>query len=91
LDAGASPIVDANHRCAVPQRQIHHLRHLLPHHLGEGAAEHGEVLGEDIDGAPFYLAPPGDDGVAEVFLLGHTELRAAVEDQLVEFLEATLV
>ena len=58
---------------------------------GQGAAEHGEILGEDIDGAAVDGAPAGDDPVAGDLLVGHAELVGAMFDEHVELLEAALV
>jgi len=59
--------------------------------LGQGAAEHGEILGEHEDGAAVDRAPSGDDAVAGDFGLRHAELVAAVLDEHVELLERVAV
>src|SRR6185312_13354126 len=65
-------------------RHVLHLDDLLRVRLRQRAAEHGEVLGEQIDGAAVDRAPAGDDAVAGDFLLQHVELleRALVEQEL---------
>ena len=70
-------------------REVHHLAHLLGHHLAEAAAEDGEVLGEDEDGAAVDRAVAGDDGVAPGPALLHLELVGPVADEGVELLEGT--
>ena len=57
----------------------------------ERAAEHGEVLGEQIDRAAVDRAPAGDHAVAGDFRLLHAEVGGAVLDEHVELLERALV
>ena len=57
----------------------------------ERAAEHGEVLGEQVDRAAVDRAPAGDDAVAGDLGLLHAEVVAAVLDEHVELLERALV
>ena len=87
LDARAAGVVEADDRRAGLQRQVHHLRHLLAHRLGQRAAEDREVLREDEDAAAVDLAVARDDGVAQVVLLVEAELGRAVHHQLVHLLE----
>ena len=68
LDARAAGVVEADHRRAVAHREIHHLADLLGERLGERAAEHGEVLREDVDEPSVDAAVAGDDAVAEELL-----------------------
>src|SRR6187401_3245432 len=55
------------------------------------AAEHGEVLGEDVGDAAVDGAPAGDHAVAGNLRLLHAEIDAAVLDIHVELLEGALV
>ena len=87
LDPGAAGVVDADHRRPDLGGEVHHLAHLLRHHLAEAAAEDGEVLGEDEDGAAVDRAVAGDDGVAPGPFLLHLEVVGAVADEGVELLE----
>src|SRR6185437_8333687 len=64
---------------------------LLGVRFRQRAAEHGEVLGEQVDGAAVDRAPAGDDAVAGDFLLLHAEFGRAVLDEHVELLERALV
>ena len=57
----------------------------------ERAAEHGEVLGEDVDQPAVDPAVAGDDAVAGHDLLGQPEIGGAVGDEPVELDEAALV
>ena len=57
----------------------------------ERAAEHGEILGEDVDHPAIDGAPAGDDAVAREFVLLHAEIDAAVLDIHVELLEGAVV
>jgi hypothetical protein len=59
--------------------------------LGQRAAEHGEILGEDIDLAAVDRAPAGDDAVACHLLLGHAEIDGAVGDIHVVFFKRAFV
>ena len=63
LDAGAGAVVEADHRRADLEREVHQLVDLLGEHLAERAAEHGEVLGEHEHLAALDRAPAGDDAV----------------------------
>ena len=87
LDPGAAGVVDPDHRRADLGGEVHHLAHLLRHHLAEAAAEDGEVLGEDEDGAAVDRAVAGDDGVAPGTPFLHLEVVGAVADEGVELLE----
>ena len=91
LDPGAAGVVDADHRRPDLGGEVHHLAHLLRHHLAEAAAEDGEVLGEDEDGAAVDRAVAGDDGVAPGPFLLHLEVVGAVADEGVELLEGARV
>ena len=64
---------------------------LLRVRLAQRAAEHGEVLGEEINGAAVDRAPAGDDAVAGDLGLLHAEVVTAVLDEHVELLERALV
>src|SRR5688572_11655752 len=59
--------------------------------FAERAAEYGEVLREDVDDAAVDRAPAGHDAVAGDLGLLHAEIRRAVLDVHVEFLERVLV
>ena len=91
MDARAAGIVEPHHRGAHPHGVVHDLADLLRVRLAQRAAEDGEVLAEDEDQAPVDGAPPGDDAIARHALLGHAEVRAAVLDEHVVFLERAVV
>ena len=91
LDARAAGVVDADDRRAVPQRHVLHLLDLFGMRLRERAAEDGEILGEEEDGAAVDRTPAGDDAVAGDLLLLHAEIGRAVLDEHVEFLERAFV
>src|SRR4051812_14311312 len=59
--------------------------------LGQRAAEHGEVLAEHEHQPATDRTPAGDHAVAGDLLLGHAEIRRAVLDEHVPFLERALV
>ena len=60
-------------------------------HFGEGAAEYGEILGEDVDHAAIDGAIAGDHAIAGGALLFQAEVVRAVRDQHVQFFEAAFV
>ncbi len=91
LDTGAARVVEADARGTVLHGHVHHLADLLGQGLGQGAADHGEVLCEDIDQTAGDRAVTGHHTVAQVGFLLHAEVVAAVGHEHVEFFEATLV
>jgi hypothetical protein len=84
LDAGPARVVDADHRAAVLRGHVHHLADLLGEDLGEGAAEHGEVLREDEDLPAEDRPVAGYDRVAVRSPVEHPEVGLAVADVAVE-------
>ena len=64
LDARAAGVEQADDRRAVLDRHVLDLGDLLRVRLAERAAEHGEILGENIDRAAVDGAPAGDHAVA---------------------------
>ena len=91
LDARAAGVEQADDRRARLHRHVLHLDDLLRVGLGQRAAEHGEVLGEQEHGAAVHGAPAGDHAVAGDFRLLHAEVAGAVLDEHVELLERALV
>ena len=91
LDAGAAGVEQADDGRARLHRHVLHLHDLLRVRFRQRAAEHGEVLGEQIDRAAVDRAPAGDDAVAGDFGLFHAEVGRAVLDEHVELLERALV
>src|SRR4029079_12581686 len=87
LDARAPRIVEADHGRADLHRHVHDLADLLRVPRGGRAAEHGEVLREDIDEAAVYRARAGDNAVAGDLLLVHAEVGAIMLDEHVIFFE----
>ena len=73
------------------EREIHDLADLLRVALGKRAAEDREILRKDIDQPAVYAAVAGHEAVSRHHLLVHTEIAAAVGDQLIEFLEGAFV
>ena len=59
--------------------------------LGQRAAEHGEVLREDVDQPAVDAAVAGDDAVAVELLLLEAEVGRPVRDEPVELDEAAFV
>lgn len=91
LDAGAAGVVDADDGAAGLEREVHHLDDLLPVDLAEGAAEDGEVLGEDGDRTAVDGAVAGDHAVAVGAVVLESEVGRAVPGELVQFDERVLV
>ena len=91
LDARAAGVEEADDRRAVLDRHVLDLGDLLRMRFAERAAEHGEILGEDIDGAAVDGAPAGDHAVAGDLGRLHAEIVAAMLDEHVELLERIVV
>ena len=91
LDARAAGVVEADHRRAVPHREVHDLADLLGERLRQRAAEHREVLREDVDEPAVDAAVPGDDAVAVELLRLEPEVGGAVHDEAVELDERAFV
>ena len=91
LDAGAAGVVEADDGAADLHREVHDLDDLLAEDLAEGAAEDGEVLGEDRHLATVDHAVAGDDAVAVGPVLVLAEVVAAVPGVLVHLDEGALV
>ena len=87
LDARAAAVIEADHRRAHLHRLVHDLADLLGMGLRQRAAEDGEVLAEDEDQPAVDRAVAGDHAVARDLLLRHAEIRGAVLDEHVPFLE----
>ncbi len=91
LDSSAAGIVQADERRADLHRHVHHLADFLRVALRQRSAEHGEILGEDIDEAAVDGARSGDDSVARDLLRLHSEVSAIVLDEHVIFFEASRI
>ncbi len=92
LNARAAGVEDADDRRAVLERHVLELGDLLRVRVRERAAEHGEILGEDENGAAVDRAPAGDHAVAGDFLaLVHAEIGAAMFDEHIELLERSMI
>jgi hypothetical protein len=87
LDAGAARVVEAHQRGAVLEREVHHLADLLRVHAAQAAAQHGEVLREDVDEAALDGAPARHHAVAQEVLRLHPEVVAVVLAQRVQLHE----
>ena len=91
LDTGTARVADADDGSANFHGLVHHLADLQRHGLTQGATEHGEVLGVDVDDAAVDGAVTGDDAVAEVLLLVETEIDGAMGHEHVSLFEAAFV
>ena len=70
---------------------VHDLDDLGGVGFGQRAAEDGEVLREDKHQAAFDTAIAGEEAVAEILLLFHAEVVAAMGDQFVGLFEGAFV
>ena len=91
LDARPAGVEEADDGRAVLQRHVLDLGDLAGVRLRQRAAEHREVLGEDVDDAAVDGAPARDHAVAGDLGLLHAEVGAAVLDVHVELLERVVV
>ncbi len=91
LDARAAGVEQADDGAARLHRHVLYLDDFLRMRFRERAAEHREVLGEQIDHAAVDRAPAGDHAVAGDFGLFHAKVGRAVLDEHVEFLERAFV
>ncbi len=91
LDARAARVVQANDRRAVLHRQIHDLADLFRVRLAQRAADHGEVLREDVHQAPVDRAVPGDHAVAQDLARQVADVAPALDDEAVQLGERALV
>ena len=91
LDARAAGVQQPDHRDAALLGQLHDLADLVRLHLGEGAAQDGEILGIDRHPAAIDLAEAGDHAVAGKLLVGHAEVADVVRRQAAQLLEAAAV
>jgi hypothetical protein len=87
LDARTAAVIEADDGDTGAGGDVHDLADLLCRDLRHAAADDGEVLGEDADGAALDAAEAGDDGVAGETLLVDAEVGGAVKHQRVQLLE----
>ena len=87
LDARAAGVVQPDDGRADPHGGVHDLDDLGGVGLRERAAEDGEVLRIDEDGAAIDGAVAGDEAVAGDALLVHVEIGGAMGDELVRLFE----
>ena len=80
-------IVEADHRGAVLESQIHDLAYLSGVSFAERAAKDGEILRKDVGQPAVDGAPAGNDPIARDDGLFHAELHRAVGDEHVVFFE----
>ena len=91
LDTGTAGVIETDDGSADGHGLVHDLADLLGVGEGEGAAEDGEVLGVDEDETAVDGTVAGDDTVARVVLLLHTEVGATVGLELVVLAEGALI
>ena len=87
LDARAAGVVQPDNGRADAHRGVHDLNDLGRVGLRERAAEDGEVLRIDEDGAAIDGAVAGNEAVAGDALLVHIEIGSAMGDELVRLFE----
>jgi hypothetical protein len=91
LDPRAAAVVDADQRAPGLQRVIHQLDDLLPVHLAQRAAEHGEVLAVHAHRPAVDGAETGHHAIAVGAVGLHPEVVRPVPGQLVELGEGARV
>src|SRR5262249_16490045 len=91
LDARAAGVEETDDGRPILQRPGLDLGNLAGVRLRQRAAEHGEVLGKDIDHAAVDGSPSGDDAVTWDLRLLHAEVGASVLHVHVELLEGAVV
>ena len=91
LNTGTTRVIKADDRSTHLHSKLHDLTDLRSQHFGECTTKDGEVLCEDIDQTTVNRTGTGDDTVTEELRLVDTEVRRAVQDEGVDFVEATFV
>ena len=91
LDPRAAGVIQADEGRPILERHIHHLASLLRVGFRQRAAEHRKILRENVSQTAVDASPAGDEAVARNHLVFHSEIAAAVRDQLVEFFEGIFV
>ena len=91
LDPRAPAVVDADQRAPGLERVIHQLDDLLPVHLAQRSAEHGEVLAVHAHRPAVDGAETGDHAIAVGAVGLHPEVVRPVPGQLVELGEGARV
>src|ERR1700738_2861162 len=91
LDTRAAGIVQTNHGSTHAHGRIHNFANFQRVGFGEGAAEDGKVLRENVDEAAVDAAEAGYEAVAGGALLVHAEIAAAMAHEFVELLEGVFV
>src|SRR4030095_11788516 len=89
LNPGAAGVVEPDDRRAHLHRQVHYLDDLGGVRLRERSAKDREVLGEGERQTTVDPSKARHHAIAGNDLLGHSELAAAMGDDLVELLERT--
>ena len=91
LDPRAPAVVDADQRAPGLERVVHQLDDLLPVHLAQRAAEHGEVLAVHAHRPAVDGAETGDHAIAVGTVGLHPEVVRPVPGQFVELGEGARV
>jgi hypothetical protein len=85
LDSRSTGIIETDNRAPQFFGEIHNLNYFFGMHGSKGAAEHRKVLREYTDGATVHCACSCDDTISGIALVGETEIRASVRNELIEF------
>ena len=91
MNSCSAGIVDADKREAVPVREVHYLAYLLGMGEGEAAAEHGKILGKDVDPSAVDAAEARYHTFTRYLGLGHAEISAAVCHEFVHLFKGAVV
>ncbi len=91
LNSRTAGIVEPDHRRSHLHGEIHDLADFPGIGFAERAAKNREVLSENIDQTAVDAAVSAHDSIAGILLRLHSEIAAAMLDELVDFFEGVLV
>ena len=91
LNARTTGIEQADDGRAVADGHVLDFGDLFGVGFGKRAAEHREILGENIDHAAIHRTPAGNDAITRDALVFHAEIGACVFDEHVEFFERAFI
>ena len=84
-------VIETDARSSVLYRHVHDLAYFLGHGFGKRTSRYGKILRKHVHEPAVYRTLSGNDSVTVEFRLFHTEIRATVLDEHVEFLETSFV
>ncbi len=91
LNPRTTRVIQSDYRHAGLDRQVHHPGQLLPMYLGEGTAQHREVLGKQRHTPALDLSEAGDHPITRVSLRVHAEVVVAMCDKRPDLVKASRI